>query len=205
MQELLKTQRISIAVLIIVLLLLVGLMVRKAPKTPFIMDATEMLAKMPEFEHVTVAMAKDMNADTNNYIFVDLRSPYDFEVKHIDNAINVPTAFILDEENKTTFNHYLQNNTTVVLYGQSERESVSPWILLTEVGYSNIKVLLGGFDCYNGDISKCNPESSQYDYAKISTSGGIKESNTAAPVKKKKKKKVIPVKKKVKREAEGGC
>jgi len=205
MQELLKTQRISIAVLIIGLLLLIGLMVRKAPKTPFVMTATEMLESMPDYKHVSVTMAKNMKGDTDNYIFVDLRSPYDFEVKHIDNAINIPTAFILDDKNKIEFDRYLKNNTTVVLYGQSERESISPWILLTEVGYSNIKVLLGGFDCYDGDITKCNTESVEYDYAKISTSGGTKsESNAvAAPVKKKKK--VVPVKKKVKREAEGGC
>jgi len=205
MQELLKTQRISIAVLIVGLLLLVGLMVRQAPKSPFTMEATEMLAHMPDFEHVTVAMADKMKTDTNNYIFVDLRSPYDFEVKHIDNAINIPTAFILDDEHISTFNRYLENNIIVVLYGQSERESISPWILLTEVGYSNVKVLLGGFDCYDGDITKCNPESAQYDYAKISISGALKSDSNAVTAPVKKKKKAIPVKKKKKREAEGGC
>lgn len=205
MQELLKTQRISIAVLIVGLLLLIGLMVKQAPKSPFTMEATEMLANMPDFEHVTGVMAKNMNKDTSNYIFVDLRSPYDFEVKHIDNAINIPTAFILDDEHKSTFNHYLKNNITVILYGQTERESIGPWVLLTEIGYGNIKILLGGFECYTSHAKKCNPESAQYNYAKISTSGGIQPETpkVAEPVKKKKK--VIPVKKKKKREAEGGC
>lgn len=206
MNELLKTQRISIAVLFFGMLLLIGLMVRKAPKAPFTMTATEMLANMPNYEHVTLGQAHKMQADTNTYIFVDLRSPYDFEVKHVENAINIPTAFLLDEEHRATFNHYLNRDKIVVLYGQTERESISPWILLTEIGYTNTKVLLGGFECYDGNKTVCIAEMAKYDYAKISTSGGLQQTDTnaiAAPVKKKKK--AIPVKKKKKREAEGGC
>ena len=103
----------------------------------------------------------------NNYVFIDLRSPYDFEVKHIANAVNIPTAFILDDENIATFKSYLNDHKTVVLYGQAERESISPWILLTEIGFTNTKVLLGGFECYNGNKPKCMGGSAQYNFAKI--------------------------------------
>ena len=205
MQELLKTQRISIAVLFFGMLLLIGVMAKKVPKAPFTMTATEMLAELPNYEHVTVAQAHKMQTDTNTYIFVDLRSPYDFEVSHVENAINIPVGFILDEEHRLAFKRYLKDDKTVVLYGQTERESISPWMLLTEIGFTNTKVLLGGFECYDGNVTMCSAETAKYDYAKISTSGGIQQNDSnavAAPVK---KKKAIPVKKKVKREAEGGC
>ena len=220
MQELLKTQRISIAVLVVALLLLIGLMVKKAPKNPFTMTAQEMLKNMPDQEHVTSATAHKLQADTNNYVFVDLRSPYDFEVKHIDNAINIPTAFLLDKENKALFSQYLKTNKTVVLYGQAERESISPWMLLTEIGYTNTKILLGGFACFSGNKTNCSLGYAKYDYDKISKSGAekakaaseksaaektAKEKAAKVPAPVKKKKKTIPVKKKVKREAEGGC
>jgi len=205
MHELLKTQRISIAVLFFGLLLLIGLMVRKAPKSPFTMTATEMLERMPTYEHTTVAMAHKIKGDTNKYVFIDLRSPYDFEVGHIDNAKNIPTAFLLDEENKAIFQNYLAENRTVILYGQSQKESVAPWMLLTEIGFTNTQVLVGGYDCYNGDKTKCNAEKSRYDYAKISTMGARKSGDATAPAPEKKKKKAIPVKKKKKRTAEGGC
>lgn len=204
MQELLKTQRISIAVLVIAFLLLIGLMVKKAPQTPYTMTAKEMNHTLLDFEHVTVAMAKNMKSDTNKYVFVDLRSPYDFEVKHIDNAVNIPTAFVLDEENRALFSQYFNNDKTVVLYGQSERESISPWMLLSQLGFANTKILLGGFDCYVSNNTNCMAEMAKYNYAKISTSGGMVKDTNVAP-KPVEKKKVIPIKKKVKREAEGGC
>jgi len=205
MNELLKTQRISIAVLFFGLILLIGLMVRKAPKAPFTMTATEMLDRIPDYEHVTLAQAHKMQNDTNTYIFVDLRSPYDFEVKHVENAINIPTAFILDNEHRNEFNRYLKSNKTVVLYGQTERESISPWILLTEIGYTNTKVLLGGFECYNGNKTVCTAGTAKYDYAKISRMGALNSGKSATTAPEPVKKKAIPVKKKKKREAEGGC
>jgi len=204
MNELLKTQRISIAVLFFGLLLLIGLMVRKAPKTPFIMEATEMLEQIPTFKHVQTSMVSKMTNDTNKYVFVDLRSPYDFEVKHVENAKNIPTAFILDDENIAIFKDYQDQGIEVILYGTSQRESMAPWMLLTQIGFSNTKVLLGGFDCYNGDNTKCSKETANYDYAKISTQGARMSGKAVAP-KSEKKKKSIPVKKKKKRVAEGGC
>tara|TARA_R110002050_G_scaffold263772_1_gene404412 strand:- start:7978 stop:8592 length:615 start_codon:yes stop_codon:yes gene_type:complete len=204
MHELLKTQRISIAVLFFGFLLVIGLMVRKAPKSPFTMTAVEMLQKIPAYEHTSAAMAHKINNDTNAYLFIDLRSPYDYEVAHVANAKNIPTAFILDEENKTLFQRYLNENRIVILYGQSQRESEAPWLLLTQIGFTNTQVLLGGFDCYQGITNPCASEKARYDYAKISKMGALKsgQPTTAAPAK---KKKAIPVKKKRKRAAEGGC
>lgn len=205
MTELQKTQRISIAVLLIGLLLIIGIMVKKAPKNPFTVSAQEMLVDIDGFEHVTNTQAFSLQNDTNEYVFIDLRSPYDFEVKHIDNAVNIPTAFLLEKENIEAFKTYMQEEKTVILYGQTERESISPWMLLYQLGYTNTKVLMGGFDCFVEQKDDCPTTMARYDYAKIASSGGEKELEVIkkkAPVK---KKKVIPVKKKVKVEEEGGC
>ena len=64
---------------------------------------------------------------------------------------------------------------------------------------------MGGFDCYASQNGDCPTEFAKYDYAKISKQGGIKEVEVvkkAAPVAKKKE---IPIVKKEKQEAEGGC
>lgn len=216
MHELLKTQRISIAVLVIALLLLVGLMAKTSPKSPFTMTAPEMLTLVQSTEHTSIAMAKNVNGDTNGYVFIDLRSPYDFEVSHIKNAKNIPTAFILDEENKALLKQYQEQNTKVVLYGKSQRDAMSPWMLLTQIGFTNINVLESGFECYQDLATNCSTEKAQFDFAKIAISGETKREAAAAAAAKEaakpkpkpkpvQKKKVVPVKKKVKREAEGGC
>jgi rhodanese-related sulfurtransferase len=205
MNELQKTQRISIAVLLIGIVLIIGIMVKKAPKNPFSLSAQEMLDNIDGFEHVTSSQAQQMQNDTNQYVFIDLRSPYDFEVQHIENAINIPTAFLLDEENVEALETYKKAEQTVILYGQTERESISPWILLYELGFTNTKVLMGGFDCFLDNNENCPTTMARYDYAKISTQGGIKEVEVIKTKPVVKKKKVIPVKKKVKVEEEGGC
>ena len=205
MIEFCKKNIISIAILLLgITLLFVGTL-KKNPDASFTITAQEMLLNVDDFEHVTNSQALKMQSDTNEYVFVDLRSPYDFEVKHIDNAINIPTAFLLDEENMSVFNEYLESGKTIVLYGQTERESISPWFLLYEIGITNTKVLLGGFDCFIETKDDCANETAKYDYLKISKQGGLKEVEVIKKIAPVKKKKAIPVQKKVKMEDEGGC
>lgn len=208
MDELHKTQRISIAVLVIAVILVVGLMIKEKPKIVYEKSATEMLAALPDIENIDAKAAKALSAEADKYVFVDLRSPYDFEVKHIENAINIPVAFLLDDENLKMLTNFNRSNKTIVLYGQTAREAISPWILLQEIGLTNTKVLLGGFECYLSNGDTCKNELARHDFAKIATQGGIKyEEAKVAPVAapKPKPKKTIPVKTKPKAEAEGGC
>lgn len=204
MDELLKTQRITIAVLVVIGLLLIGLMVKKAPEAPYSLTAQQMLAKLESASQITPFEARQLVGDSNVTVFIDLRSPYDFEVSHIPGAKNIPTAFLLDDENKELLMGYQNNGVTVVLYGQTERESTAPWMLLQQRGFSNTKLLLGGFNHFNDKGSRFKAGRADYDYAKISVSGALKSSNSAV-ASKPKPKKVIPIKKKVKKEAEGGC
>jgi rhodanese-related sulfurtransferase len=202
MNELQKTQRISIAVFILALILLVGFMVQKSPVNVYTLSAEEMLEKMDNFEHVTPAIAKNIHVDTNAYIFVDLRSPYQFEVSHIPHAINISRADILDPENKVLFEKYLASGKKVILYCDNERDAISPWILLTELGFTNTQVLLGGFLCFNETSSHCILETPRYDFAKIASEGKIIQEVVPEPEPIKKE---IPILQKPKKAAEGGC
>lgn len=207
MNELQRTQRISIAVLVLTVALALGLMIKEKPKFSYAKSATEMLAMLPDIENITPGMAETLKNDLDNYVFIDIRSPYDFEVKHIENAINIPLAFLLDEENVAQLNEFQAANKTVVLYGETEHEAISPWILLYEIGYTNTRILSGGFECFQHNTPNCNLETARHDFAKIATQGGVKEVEVVVekPQKKEEPKKVIPVQKKVKAEAEGGC
>jgi len=203
MNELQRTQRISIAVLVLAILLILGLMIKEKPKFVYSKTAPEMVSLLKEFDNVTPDMvAKE---DIDNYVVIDVRSPYDFEVKHIKNAINMPIAFLLDDENIARLTEFKNANKTVVLYGQTERDAVSPWILLYQIGYTNTKILLGGFNCYLENTPNCISETARHDFAKIASQGGVKEVEVEKTVKKEEPKKVIPVKKKVKAAVEGGC
>jgi len=195
-----KIPSISIAM---ILFLLLGCSKKNESTSTFKLNSTDVLRVIENFEHVTPKMAEANRVDTGNYVCVDLRSPYDFEVNHITNSINIPTPFLLEKSNIQLFNAFLKADKTVILYGQTERESISPWILLQELGYSNTKVLLGGYSCFLNENPSCIAEMARYNYAKISTAGKngeVLKVEKPTPVKK-----VIPLQKKKKAAAEGGC
>ncbi|MEE4255541.1 MAG: rhodanese-like domain-containing protein [Bacteroidales bacterium] len=79
------------------------------------------------------------------YAIIDLRSPYDYIKGHINGAVNIPVNSILDKENLKTFNQYVTDSVTVVFYGKDQLEANGPWMILKQIGFDNIKVLMGGY------------------------------------------------------------
>ena len=200
-----KKNIVPIVILTLGIVILIFALSKNNSKSPFTVTNQEMLAAFEGFEHVLNSDALEMQNDTENYVFVDLRSPYDFEVAHVANAINIPTAFLLEKENMTLLKEQFAAEKTIVLYSQTERESISPWILLYQLGFTNTKVLMGGFECFVDQEANCPTTYPQYDFAKIASQGGIKEVEVIKEKPVAKKKKIIPVQKKVKVEEEGGC
>jgi rhodanese-related sulfurtransferase len=206
MDELKRTQRITIAVLVIIGLLAIGYMVRKVPDMPYKLTADEMLKELITAGQVSPSQARDLMSDSSQTVFIDIRSPYDYEVKHIEGAFNIPTAYLLDDENKDFFEQLKKQDKNVILYGETELEATSPWILLREMGYDNVKLLLGGYECINDTGDMFVVETPKYDFAKIANGEGEKtNTKEEKPKPKPKPKKTIPVRKKKKQEAEGGC
>lgn len=205
MNELKRTQRITIAILVLLGLILIGFMVRKKPDMPYKMSTLEAADQLSSVKQITPLQAQKMIKDTTKYIFIDLRSPYDFVVSHVDNAINIPITFLLDKENRDLFTNWKATGKTVILYAQDELKAVSPWLLLQELGYTNVKYLRGGYQHLNDNTKRYMTERAKFDYAKIASGGAQQAGDVSQTQTPKPKKKAIPVKKKVKKEAEGGC
>jgi len=136
-------------------------------------------------------------------LLVDLRSPEEFIVGHIGDAVNIPTHDILSSEAKELFK---DNTKTVVLYGGNEVEGCGPWMLLRQLGYKNVKVMLGGYDLYvtgkkvpKAKDGECYDEQPRYDYASYF------KGNKAVSQPKKAVPKVVVPRRKKKVTASGGC
>lgn len=80
--------------------------------------------------------------DSNTYQFIDLRTPHDFAIKHLRNAINIPAKDILDEGNIEVLN---QDNKINVFYGYGASDAINSYLMLKQLNYKNIKVALGGY------------------------------------------------------------
>jgi len=146
------------------------------------------------------------------YAIIDLRSPYDYIRGHINGAVNIPVNSILDKENLKNFNKYATDSVTVIFYGKDQLEANGPWMILKQMGFDNIKVLMGGYhyfttgplDIYDmPEIPAYMVEEPAYDFYGVMEemgsadfSGGADETQTEM---------VIPTRRKKESAVEGGC
>lgn len=205
MKELEKTKRISIASVLFILIVLIGLLSYKRPKHLYSIDPTAAL------NHIA---SNDFFINTNqltevSHQLVDIRSQIEFEKGHLENAINMYTPEILNQENTEILKSINSENKVIVLYGANPNEALSAYMTLYQLGIENISVLLVE-NSYNQNklISKnVIIEKSENDITAFINESVKKAAQKPKPkpVIKKPVKQVIPVKKKKKMPVEGGC
>lgn len=203
MKELEKTKRISIAAVLFILAVIIGLLTYKRPKNTYAINTKTTLEKITS-ENYLVTLNELNNPD---YVLIDVRNQYDFEKGHLENAINIYAAEILSEDNIKVFEELKATNKTAVLYGNNPQEPNVPFLILYQLGYDNLKLLTIEISyLQNKLITKDSEiEKSEADVAAF-INESIKKANTAPIVKAvEAPKKVITVQKKKKAPAEGGC
>lgn len=214
MLELLKTKRITMAIIAFVIFLLIGFLTLKKPIYSFQVDASAFSEELSSIDQVTPDEAMELMYDSSLALFIDIRNRYDFEKGHLENAINIPVPDLLNPENKVLFDRCLKDSLPLVLYGNDELEANAPWMLIYELGYSNARLLQGGYSYIDRmylDQLELNEsyhsETADYDYAGI-IAKVIADKAKPVEIKKEKKvavKKKVIVEEKPKKAAEGGC
>ncbi|MBN2668692.1 MAG: rhodanese-like domain-containing protein [Bacteroidales bacterium] len=112
--------------------------------------------------------------DTHLYQFIDIRTPHEFAIKHLDGAINVPSKDILDDSNLNVLN---QDQKINVIFCRSNCQAVNSYLMLKQLNYKNIKVALGGYDfidkyiedSYGIKTGVYNDEKPRYDFLRLIT------------------------------------
>jgi len=206
MKELEKTKRISIAVTLFILVVLIGVLSFKRPKNLYYFNTAETLQQLAS-EDLFISLTDIGNPD---YVLVDVRKSYDFDRGHLENAVNISSSDILEESNINVFKELQTNNKTVVLYGKNPEEAIAPFMILYQLGYTNLKVLpiensynqnsletkLVEVEKYDNDIKTFIAES-----VKKATELSVQKVIPPPPP----PRKIITVEKKKKAPAEGGC
>lgn len=141
-----------------------------------------------------------------NYRFVDLRDPLDFETGHIAEAVNIPFSSM---SKNNSCGESFSSEFTHIIYGSSTEEVVFAGFALQQIGINNFLILYGDYDYiknniidnFNPKTAILNPETSRYDFKEIMASGNTGEApKVEAPAMK-----GIPIIKKKKEAAGGGC
>lgn len=205
MKELEKTKRISIASTLFILIVLIAVLSYERPKHLYKVNSINTLEKLTSGNYY-VSLDAINNPD---YVLIDVRTQYEYEKGHLENAINIYTAELLSDLNSDVFKGLKEKNKTAILYGANPNDVNAPFILLYQLGYDNIKILtIENSYVENKLISKNSTiEKSQIDINKF-IAESVKKATKISKKKvvvKKPAKKIITVKKKKKAPAEGGC
>lgn len=210
MKELEKTKRISIAAVLTILVVLIALLSYKRPKHLYTVNTHDTLEKITNYSYF---MAQN-EIDKGTHFLVDIRNSFEFDKGHLENAINMPSPEILSEDNSEILENLKEENKTIVIYGNNPNQAIAPYMLLSQLGFDNLKILMVEnsysqnklitknvtIENSTADVTAFIKESIQKTEETMKKANIVVKQKAITPPKK-----IIPVKKKKKMPAEGGC
>ena len=203
MKELEKTKRISISTVVFILVLIIGVLTFKQPRNVYKKTQEETLIALKALDYLVYL--EDIT--NQNSMIIDVRSKSEYSKSHIENAINIPTEEILDNESISFLSDLKNTGKTAIIYGKNPDEANSAWMLLYQLGYDNAKILNVATEHIDNKllVKNYNLEKPISNYMDIFKNIAPVKTNTDKKVTSNPPKKVIPIKKKKKRKPEGGC
>jgi len=210
MDELNKTNRLTIAVVAFAIVIIIGMITFRRPEVTYKLTPAESLALLnnPALL-VTPAQSAGLVKDSaGKYMFIDVRNSIAFGQGHIKNAINIPVRELLNKKSRQTFRDIESANQTAILYGETQQQASGPWLMLQQTGFNSVKLFTGNFAQLNmadaDSVTKLLPQLSEtplVDTAALKAVAAPKKEKTE--IKPVAKKTVTPVKKEA--SSGGGC
>jgi rhodanese-related sulfurtransferase len=214
MKELNRTDRLTIASLIVAVIFLAGYFTIRKPEVQYSRSVAETIPLVITAQDLIYPedVAVISASTDNGYFIVDLRSPVEFRKSHIGNAVNIAIQSILSPENQKAFDKLAEDSIIVILYSDDQLQANSAWIILKQLSFDNVRVMPGGFNYYSTssldlydlpEIPVYMVEEPKYDFWGVldsltgQQSSGNVNVNAPEPVQ--------VIKKEKKSQAEGGC
>lgn len=208
MKELEKTKRISIAAVLSILLVLIALLNYRKPSFLYAQNSAKTLSKIDTTEYLLSPNA----LDTQSYILVDVRNPFEFEKGHLPEAINIYAPELLSNDHVTLLKEYLDEGKSILLYGKDPNETLPVFMMLCQLDMGPVKILESTSQ-YEHDklvtayieIEKPTPDIEGFIAASVKKVAESKKQALKKTIVPPPPKTVAPKKKKKKKMPEGGC
>jgi rhodanese-related sulfurtransferase len=108
---------------------------------------TEDKTEKKSVERILPQNFKDEFYDDDGRIVLDIRTPEEFAIRHLEGAINVDFYEASFRENIDS----LDRESEYLLYCNSGNRSASALVMMGEMGFTNVKELAGGIQAWIGD------------------------------------------------------
>jgi rhodanese-related sulfurtransferase len=150
MKKFIKKNALFLSALAGVILIILIIAITNRPAVSYKMPVQNMLTVLKDTSRLISPFGLDelIAQKKGNLVMVDVRPSEEFGKGHIKEAVNIPVMNMLNKEALSFFKDISAKGQEVVLYGNDQLEANGPWLLLTQVGVTNLKVLLGGYQIY---------------------------------------------------------
>jgi len=147
MEELNKTNRLTMIVVAFVLIIIIGLITFRRPEVNYVLSPAESLALLNDPALVitpeqAMALLKDSSGKT---VFIDVRNSIAFDRGHVKNAVNIPVRELYTKKNKSALREIEKAGQTAVLYGETQQQANGPWLMLRQTGFKNVLLYTGSY------------------------------------------------------------
>ena len=209
--ELNPKKTLAVAIIFVVVIV-VGFLTTKQPRIVYnttVKQSVKQLQNKKDAYFYPYQLVNFLNHQDKNIVLIDIRNKFVYGQGHIPGSENISAVGLANEKNLERLEDFKKNGITVVLYGKDQLQANGPWMLFRQIGFNNVKVLLGGYDYYKAhkdDLVATKGDSTYlkgvalYDYAKVAKSSA-KSSVTNTAV----KKPVIVRRRKKAAAVSGGC
>lgn len=214
MKKFIKKNALFLSALAGVILIILVIAITNRPAVTYKMPVENMLSALKDTSRLISPFGLDelIAQKKGNIVMVDIRPWEEFGKGHIKEAVNIPVMNILNKEALSFVKDVTAKGQEVVLYGNDQLEANGPWLLLSQVGITNLKVLLGGYQIYKllplSDSISLTKNSLVWAEKSIIDTAALRKKSTpvSIPVNQKPaviKESVVPVKKEA--SSGGGC
>ena len=187
MKELERTKRISISAVLFLVVIIIAVLTFRKPQFVFHKDSATTLEKIVTKDYILTLNDMD-TIDSSQYAIIDIRSNYEYEKGHIEDAVNIYTHEVFNEGSIKFLDQLKDDGKIAILYAAHPDVANSAWMLLYQMGYENIKILCVETDYVNKTFHiKYSPLEKPYlNFAQVMDSA---KSDQPAIIKKEKPKK----------------
>ena len=207
----LNPKKTIIALTLFVIVIIVGLLTITNPRLNYKLSPEETVECVASDDGYVLPYELEdvLVGSVDTVILIDIRNTFDFSRGHIPGAENISAVELLNEDNIERLEKLKSAGYCVLIYGDSQLQANGPCMVYRQLGFDNVKTLMGGYQYYN--LWKDSlPDSyaddgyllgaPKYDYADLAAKSNIDEtddnSNKSSIKIQRRKKSTV---------AEGGC
>jgi 3-mercaptopyruvate sulfurtransferase SseA len=143
--------RTLIALSVFIIILIVGFVTMREPLLTYKLDMKQSVSELNKANANFYPWQLDsfLQNKMQNVVLFDIRDNFVYGQGHIPGAENLSAQDLTKEESIKRLEDLKDKNITVVLYGKDQLQANGPWMLFRQVGFDNVKVLVGGYQYYS--------------------------------------------------------